>query len=252
MSSEKNINNEPDHTGDKEFLTARAIRFFSRYGVELEQIASLLAIRLNQLALAYTIQNKLPRESVIITTRVKTLKSFLKKIQREGWPHFYYLKDIVNDLIGARVTCWFLDDCYGMYDYIKQNNQFTIISEMAKDYISNPKKSGYRSIHVIAKLYYDRVKSEEGQIKIEPEYMNCEIQIRTKLMDTWADLTHEFHYKAKDMGLDDQQFEKIVKTQSDRLYSEDEAFMAIRDVYQKMIARTDKPDREGFADEKSK
>ncbi len=242
--------NQRDYTGDKEFLTGRAIRFFSRYGQELDQIASLLAIRLNQLALAYTIQNNLPRESVIITTRVKTLKSFLKKVAKAGWPHFYYLKDVVNDIIGARITCWFLDDCHGIHDYIKQNNQFTIVPELTKDYISNPKKSGYRSIHVIAKMCYDRVKSDGGKINIVSEDMNCEIQIRTKLMDTWADLTHEFHYKAKDHGIEDPALEKILKTQANRFYSEDESFMAIRDVYQKMIEKTEKPNREGFTDER--
>lgn len=241
---------EIDHTGDQEFLTGRAIRFFSRYGAELEQIAKLLEIRLNQLALAYTIQNKLPRESVIITTRVKTLDSFLKKIAKQGWPHFYYLKDVVNDIIGGRITCWFLDDCHGMHKYINENKQFVIIPQLTKNYIDNPKRSGYRSIHIIAKMTYDRVKSEEGVITIVPEDMNCEIQIRTKLMDTWADLTHEFHYKAKLLGIEDPNLERILKTQSDRFASEDEAFMAIRDVYQKMIEKTEKPNREGFTDEK--
>jgi putative GTP pyrophosphokinase len=241
---------EKDYTGDKEFLTGRAIRFFARYGPELDQISSLLSIRLNQLALAYTIQNKLPRESVTVTTRVKSLKSFLKKIEKDGWPHFYYLKDVVNDIIGARVTCWFLDDCHGMHEYIKQNKQFLIVPQLTKDFITNPKKSGYRSIHVIAKITYDRVKSDKGQIEIVEEDMNCEIQIRTKLMDTWADLTHEFHYKAKSLGIEDAQLEKILKTQSDRFFSEDESFIAIRDVYQKMIKTTDKPEREGFTDEK--
>jgi putative GTP pyrophosphokinase len=241
---------EKDHTGDKEFLTGRSIRFFARYGPELEQISKLLEIRLNQLALAYTIQNKLPRESVIVRTRVKTLKSFLKKIEKEGWPHFYYLKDVVNDIIGARIICWFLDDCHGMHEYIKENKQFTIVPELTKDFITKPKKSGYRSIHVIAKITYDRVKSNKGKIDIVAEDMNCEIQIRTKLMDTWGDLTHEFHYKAKNLGIENDGLEQILKSQSDRLFSEDESFIAIRDVYQKMIQATDKPDREGFTDEK--
>ena len=237
---------EINHTGNKEFLTGRAIRFFARYGLELDHIAKLLEIRLNQLALAYTIQNKLPKESVSIKTRVKSLNSFLKKVERMGWPHFYYLKDVVNDLIGARITCWFLDDCYGMHEYIKLNNQFIIIPDLTKDYITAPKTSGYRSIHVIAKMSYDRVKSTEGKIEIVSEVMNCEIQIRTKLMDTWGDLTHEFHYKAKEQGIEDKGLETILRTQANRFFSEDESFLAIRDVYQKMIEQIEKPNREGF------
>lgn len=60
-------------------LKERAIRFFDRYGKDLEQIRQLLSIRLNQLALAYTIDNNLPPEAIAISTRIKSLKSFLKK-----------------------------------------------------------------------------------------------------------------------------------------------------------------------------
>lgn len=131
----------------QEFLTNRAIRFFDRYGEELEQIRKLIEIRLNQLALAYTIENKLPRESVIVSTRVKSLKSFLKKLEMHNWPDFYYPTEVIKDLIGARVTCWFLDDCMGMYDYIINSRQFRVLADTTKNYINNPKPSGYRSIH---------------------------------------------------------------------------------------------------------
>lgn len=234
----------------KEFLTNRTIRFFNRYGEELDQIKKLIEIRLNQLALAYTIQNKLPRESVIVSTRVKTLKSFLKKLEINSWPEFYYPTEVIKDLIGARVTCWFLDDCLGMYKYITDSRQFRIINDSTKNYIANPKPSGYRSIHLFAEVSYDRVKSENKEIKIVPEDMIFEVQVRTKLMDTWADLTHEFHYKAKNVGVNNTQLEEVLRAQANRLYSEDESFIAMRNVYQEMITRTQKPDKEGFTDEK--
>ena len=70
--------------GKKNFLTQRAIRFFNRYGDELESIRQLLEIKLNQLALAYTLQNNLPRESIRVYSRTKSLKSFLKKLEKKG------------------------------------------------------------------------------------------------------------------------------------------------------------------------
>jgi putative GTP pyrophosphokinase len=234
----------------QDFLTNRAIRFFDRYGDELEQISKLIQIRLNQLALAYTIENKLPKESIIITSRVKTLKSFLKKLEMNGWPEYYYPTEVVKDLIGARVTCWFLDDCRGIYSYIISSRQFHIDDQNTKNYIEVPKQSGYRSIHVQAAISYDRVKSDLGKIKIVPEDMTFEVQVRTKLMDTWADLTHEFHYKAKTVGIDNKALEEILKAQSNRLFSEDESFLAMRNVYQEMISQIQKPNREGFTDEK--
>jgi putative GTP pyrophosphokinase len=73
------------------------------------------------------------------------------------------------------------------------------------------------------------------QIKLNSEKIICEIQVRTKLMDVWADLTHEFHYKSKLVGIEDQHLEKVLASQANRFYSEDESFIAIRDLYQKIF-----------------
>ena len=61
----------------RDFLTERAIRFFDLYGDELESISQVLQIRLDQLASAYTVENKLPRKAVVVQSRVKSLTSFL-------------------------------------------------------------------------------------------------------------------------------------------------------------------------------
>ncbi len=92
-------------------LTARAVRFYGRYGRDLEQIREILNIRLRQLALAYTIKNNLPPEAIIVSSRVKSQNSFINKLQKKGWPHYYYPTEVAQDLIGARVVCWFVDDC---------------------------------------------------------------------------------------------------------------------------------------------
>lgn len=88
-------------------LRSRVHRFYARYGKEVEQIAELLQIRLKQLALAYTLNNKLPAEAVRVSARVKTIEPFLKKLENDNWPTFYYPTEVVRDLIGARVVCWF-------------------------------------------------------------------------------------------------------------------------------------------------
>ena len=169
----------------KDFLTQRAIRFYNRYGDEIDTIRQLLEVRLNQLALAYTLTNDLPRESVHVQTRVKNLSSFLKKLKRKKWPEFYYPTEIATDLIGSRVVCWFLDDCYGMLDLIKSSKQFKIRAKSIEDYIKNPKPSGYRSIHLLSDISYDRVKNLDGKRVVKEDNIVCEIQIRTKLQDSW-------------------------------------------------------------------
>ena len=91
----------------QEQLRERAVQFYAHYKNEMEEVTRLLDIHLNQLALAYTLENKLPKEAVSVTTRMKSLDSFLKKLMRRGYPSFYNPTEIITDLIGGRVTCWF-------------------------------------------------------------------------------------------------------------------------------------------------
>ena len=106
-----------------DFLTERAIRFFDFDGDELESISQVLKIRLSGLALAYTVENKLPRGAVVVRSRVKSLTSFLRKLEKANWPMFGYPTEVIADLIGARVICWFVDDCYGMLAYLQATTQ---------------------------------------------------------------------------------------------------------------------------------
>ncbi|MFO8085410.1 MAG: hypothetical protein R6U27_13945 [Desulfobacterales bacterium] len=232
-----------------EELKGRAIRFFSRYEKDLEQIRQLLSIRLTQLALAYTIENALPHEAVIILTRVKTLKSFLKKIEKKGWPQFYYPTEVVQDLIGARVICWFIDDCEGMCRLITSSKHLKVQGQI-EDYIKEPKASGYRSIHLLANVSYDSVQRKNEQVIITDEAMICEIQIRTKLQDAWDDITHEFHYKAKTAGVYNKVYEKILSEIAIRLANEDCSLLTLRDAYQELAdKKVPKKTVEGFRGE---
>ena len=56
-----------------------------------------------------------------------------------------------------------------------------------KDYIKNPKKSGYRSLHLIIEVPIF--------LKNEKKYMKVEVQLRTIAMDFWASLEHKLRYK---------------------------------------------------------
>ncbi len=232
-----------------EELKERAIRFYDRYGKDLEQIKQLLNIRLNQLALAYTIENNLPPEAIFISTRVKSLKSFLKKLEKKGWPQFYYPTEVVQDLVGARAICWFIDDCEGILQLISSSNHLKIQGAI-EDYIKNPKPTGYRSIHFLTDVSYDSVQRQDEKVVITNEALICEIQIRTKLQDAWGDVTHEFHYKAKNAGVDNKFYEKILSEIADRLANEDKSLLTLRDAYQALAdEKLQNKTREGFRDE---
>lgn len=242
---------EPAAPMNQEELTSRVTRFYSRYGRDIEQIREVLNIRLSQLALAYTITNKLPPEAITVSSRVKSLQSFLHKLERKDWPQFYYPTEVVGDLIGARVTCWFIDDCDGIRNYISRSNHLAL-KGVPEDYIKEPKPSGYRSLHLTADVSFDAVRRDEvGSVIIADDKMTCEIQIRTKLQDAWADLTHEFHYKAASVGVVNRTYERMMSEISERLASEDRSLLVLRDAYQelaeeKLVTKA----REGFREGK--
>jgi putative GTP pyrophosphokinase len=72
-----------------------------------------------------------------------------------------------------------------MIDLIKTNTKYTIKEE--KDYITNPKDTGYISYHIILLM---PIFLDGEEISIE-----AEIQIRTIAMDFWASLDHKITYK---------------------------------------------------------
>lgn len=218
-----------------DFLTERAIRFFSLYGAELESISQVLRIRLGGLASAYTAENDLPREAVQVQSRVKSSTSFLRKLERTNWPMFRHPTEVITDLVGARVTCWFVDDCYGMIDYIQATRQFRIKPRSLEDYIRDPKRTGYRAIHLLADVSYDRVKTYRKRRTVVEETMICEIQIRTKLQDAWAEFTHEVHSKVPaDFQTD---YETVIADIASRLAAEDRSALAVRDILQRQAEK---------------
>ena len=146
---------------------------------------SILETQVNILIKEYEFKNKVnPVEH--IKSRIKTEKSTLDKLNRKGYElSLENLKDHVKDMIGIRIVCSFIDDVQKIVDLIKKSKQFKVISE--KDYIENPKCTGYQSIHLIVEipLYLDDT----------IEYIPAEIQIRTVAMDFFASLDHKISYK---------------------------------------------------------
>ena len=83
--------------------------------------------------------------------------------------------------------------------------------KIKKDYILNPKESGYRSVHVV---FQTRV-----TMSSETRWVPVEIQFRTIAMDMWASLEHELRYKSK-YELDDEANERL-RMYADELYKID-------------------------------
>mgnify|MGYP004633553483 FL=1 len=123
-----------------------------------------------------------------IDTRIKEPKSIVKKMEKKKYDKTYLnLIDKINDIAGMRIVCTLKDDIFFIRDLIKQMPELHILKE--KDYVTNPKPSGYSSYHMIVEV---PVKLTQKTI-----YVKCEIQIRTMAMDFWASFEHKVKYKTE-------------------------------------------------------
>ncbi len=145
----------------------------------------LLETQLNMIIKEFEFKNKYnPVEH--IKSRLKSESSALEKLEKKGYD--ITIENLINhihDMIGVRIVCSFISDVYDIVNIIKNSKQFKIKSE--KDYIENPKDTGYISYHmiVLVPIYFnDNI-----------EYIEAEIQIRTIAMDFWASLDHKIQYK---------------------------------------------------------
>ena len=121
-----------------------------------------------------------------IDTRIKEPKSIIKKMEKKKYQKTYLnLIEKVNDIAGMRIVCTLKDDIFFIKDLVKQIPDIHILKE--KDYVTNPKPSGYSSYHMIVEI---PVKLSQNTI-----YVKCEIQIRTLAMDFWASFEHKVKYK---------------------------------------------------------
>ena len=79
-----------------------------------------------------------------VKSRIKTPESIVKKLKRHGYDSsIENMVRYVNDIAGIRISCSFTSDIYLIADMISKQNDLTILAR--RDYMKNPKKSGYRS-----------------------------------------------------------------------------------------------------------
>ncbi len=113
-------------------------------------------------------------EGAFVIYRLKRLKSIIGKLRRYPSMNLYTMQDTA----GCRVVVKRVSDVYGIADgFDVCTNRFKFYRE--KDYIKEPKISGYRCLHRIYK--YQGVKSDNPY-----NGLMIEVQFRTKLQHLWA------------------------------------------------------------------
>lgn len=153
----------------------------SYYECAIMEIETKFRVLNHELSLEY---DNNPIES--IKTRVKSYDSILKKIRRKNIPlNLQAIEENLKDIAGVRVICSFPDDIYKLAESFLKQDDITLIER--KDYIKNPKPSGYRSLHLIVQVPIF--------LQNEKKMVNVEVQFRTIAMDFWASLDHKMCYK---------------------------------------------------------
>ena len=146
-----------------------------------------------------------------------------KKMQKKGLDlNFDLALEKINDLIGVRAVCAYVDDIYKVADLIEKQQDIHILK--IKDYVQQPKKSGYQSLHLIVEVpvtYLDKTTA-----------VRVEIQIRSVAMDYWAELDSQMCYK-KDAGKLEA-VEKATREYADVIAGVDQKMQELRKKIQKM------------------
>ena len=122
----------------------------------------------------------------MIVSRVKKEQSIIDKMKRHGYE--LTMDNAVQrlyDIAGVRAICAFEHDVYHLAEVLLQHADIRL--HHRKDFIRNPKESGYRSLHLLISvpIYLAAGKRD----------VRVEVQLRTITMDLWASMEHELRYK---------------------------------------------------------
>ena len=124
-----------------------------------------------------------------ITHRIKSRDSVAEKLERK--PEKYKTVNMMNDLIGFRIICYFSDQVDEIARLVEK--VLTVDREKSSDKrkLISPTAFGYLSLHFICSL------PENAGYPEELLGYTFEIQFRTVLQHAWAEIEHDLGYKTE-------------------------------------------------------
>ena len=138
------------------------------------------------------LKNKLKQADIDIMAiehRVKEEQSLEGKLELKG--EKYKSLDDITDILGARVICFFSDDVEKVAAIIESLFDIDWANSVNKRNELSPEAFGYLSLHYICKLHADSKYPDDMKNK------KFEIQIRSTLQHTWAEISHDLGYKSE-------------------------------------------------------
>ncbi len=128
---------------------------------------------LNTLQMALRKRSASICEAPIVAQRLKRVPSIIHKLKR--FPTMRLSR--MQDLGGARAVLPTMANVDTLRDvYLQRRTRHKLVGE--RDYVRQPKESGYRSIHLVYRYHSDRHESCNG--------LQIELQLRTRLQHAWA------------------------------------------------------------------
>ena len=113
----------------------------------------------------------------ITSQRIKRMPTILEKIKSGTYTDL----SSMQDLGGCRAIVSDISSVRKLYEKLQSTpaSEFTQIVKSQRDYITSPKPSGYRSMHMVVSI-------DEQDGNGLPSPLNIEIQCRTRTMHLWA------------------------------------------------------------------
>ncbi len=166
----------------------KRVREWNQFLLPYQQAVEELKIKFKSIRKEYRDMSKYsPIE--FVTGRVKKISSIIEKCERR---HIKIdeIEEVMEDIAGIRIMCQFKDDIYNVVELIRDRDGKDLEIFYEKDYVSDPKESGYKSYHIIIKYSVQTAFGEKNIL--------AELQIRTLAMNFWATIEHSLNYKYRE------------------------------------------------------
>lgn len=122
--------------------------------------------------------------------RCKTVNSLRGKVEKK---RSYETLSQITDLAGVRLITHYEDDVHKIAKVIESEFVIDEVNSIDKGKALDPEKFGYLSLHYVASLSGGRAALKEYSAF---RGMKVEIQVRSILQHTWAEIEHDTGYKS--------------------------------------------------------
>jgi len=122
--------------------------------------------------------------------RCKTVNSLRGKVEKK---RSYETLSQITDLAGVRLITHYEDDVHKIAQVVESEFFIDKVNSIDKGKALDPEKFGYLSLHYVVSLSDDRAALKEYSAF---RGMKAEIQVRSILQHTWAEIEHDTGYKS--------------------------------------------------------